>query len=169
MIMILTQNGEMKLREGKIFLMCWKYFYHSSSISPFRLVSTWANEQEENVEQMWYVWNQICKKWKCDLQKWKPPGKQFSPGCKRTPRCPWWSWTVNIDSLLLHPNKEGYLGVWQQMKVTTMQRRMRKRFNSRRQRRFEPNLQKIQIQKNSKKMERSVITNLLEKFPRNDL
>ena len=140
MTMILTQNGEMKLREGKIFLMCWKYFYHSSSISPFRLVSTWANEQEENVEQMWYVWNQICKKWKCDLQKWKPPGKQFSPGCKRTPRCPWWSWTVNIDSLLLHPNKEGHLGVWQQMKVTTMQRRMRKRFNSRRQRRFEPNL-----------------------------
>ena len=104
-----------------------------------------------------------------DSQKWKPLDKQFSPGCKRTPRCPWWSWTVNIDSLLLHPNKEGHLGVWQQMKVTTMQRRMRKRFNSRRQRRFEPNLQKIQIQKNSKKMERSVITNLLERFPRNDL
>ena len=38
---------------------------------------------------------------------------------------------------------ERYLGVWQQMKVTTIQSKMRNKFNSRRQRRFEPNLPRM--------------------------
>ena len=43
-------------------------------------------------------------KWdfEADLQKWKPLDKQFSPGCKRTPRCPWWSWTVLVNMCKLH-------------------------------------------------------------------
>ena len=40
-------------------------------------------------------------------------------------------------------SRERYLGVWQQMKVTTIQSKMRNKFNSRRQRRFEPNLPRM--------------------------
>ena len=53
----------------------------------------------------------------------------------------WWTKVFHFILFAVH------LGVWQQMKVTTMQRRIRKRFNSRRQRRFEPNLKKIKIQR----------------------
>ena len=68
-----------------------RFVIHLSWIHPVKHLqklsfSIWANEiVEENVEEK-DILKTICK-------NLKPLDKQFSPGCKRTPRCPWWSWT----------------------------------------------------------------------------
>ena len=169
----------MKLREGKIFLMCWKYSHQFSSIQPLRYFqklsfSKWANYIfKENLEQD--IKKQIGKNENlltnnsllvvrelpdvrddpeqkvktCIVQALHQPQMNnccILVGCHKH----YYSLFVDhsTNMLIYHEYVQVIitdwcqfmnkaltsstrvdLGVWQQMKVTTMQRRMRKMLN----------------------------------------